>query len=58
MFEIDPPKVESLRATPRDQGKRRFVLLTIPGGDPFDLIGPMAVLREANFFLELRRSDD
>ena len=24
----------------------------MPGGDPFDLIGPMAVLREANFYLE------
>ena len=24
----------------------------MPGGDPFDLIGAMAMLREANFFLE------
>ncbi len=26
--------------------------MTMPGGDPFDLIGSMAMLREANFFLE------
>jgi transcriptional regulator GlxA family with amidase domain len=52
MLEFDVPRVESLRATPRDEGKRRFVLVTVPDGDPFDLIGPMAVLREANFFLE------
>ena len=52
MLEFDVPRVESLRAAPRDGGKRRFVLVTVPGGDPFDLIGPMAVLREANFFLE------
>ena len=51
MIEVDVPRVESLRATPRDEGKR-CVLVTVPGGDPFDLIGPMAVLREANFFLE------
>jgi transcriptional regulator GlxA family with amidase domain len=52
MFEINPPKVESLSAIPRDEGKRRFVFVTMPGSDPFDLIGPMAVVREANFFLE------
>jgi transcriptional regulator GlxA family with amidase domain len=52
MLEIDVPKVESLRAIPRDKGKRRCVLVTVPGSDPFDLIGSMAVLREANFFLE------
>lgn len=52
MLAFDVPRVESLRAAPRDGGKRRFVLVTVPGGDPFDLIGPMAVLREANFFLE------
>jgi len=52
MLAFDVPRVESLRAAPRDGGKRRFVLVTMPDGDPFDLIGPMAVLREANFFLE------
>jgi transcriptional regulator GlxA family with amidase domain len=51
MIEVDVPRVESLRATPRGEGKR-CVLVTVPGGDPFDLIGPMAVLREANFFFE------
>ena len=34
MLEFDVPRVESLRATPRDEGKRRFVLVTMPGGDP------------------------
>ena len=52
MLAFDVPRVESLRATPRDEGKRRFVLVTMPGSDPFDLIGSMAVVREANFFLE------
>ena len=50
-FDIDAPTVESVRATPRDHGKRRFVLVTMPGSDPFDLIAPMTVLREANFYL-------
>jgi transcriptional regulator GlxA family with amidase domain len=51
MIEFDVPRVESIRGTPRDRGQRRFVLVTMPDGDPFDLIGAMAVLREANFFL-------
>jgi len=51
MFEFDIPTVDSVRATVRDSGKRRFVFVTMPDGDPFDLIGPMAVLREANFIL-------
>ena len=37
MLELDVPKVESLHAVPRDGGKRRFVLVTMPGSDPFDL---------------------
>jgi transcriptional regulator GlxA family with amidase domain len=52
MFEFDVPTVDSIQATPRDHGKRRFVFVAVPDGDPFDLIGPLAVLREANFFLE------
>jgi transcriptional regulator GlxA family with amidase domain len=52
MLEFDAPKVESLRATPRDGVKRRFVLVTMPGSDPFDLFASMAVVREANFYLE------
>jgi transcriptional regulator GlxA family with amidase domain len=52
MLEFDAPRVESLRAAPRDGVKRRFVLVTMPGGDPFDLFGSMAVVREANFYLE------
>jgi hypothetical protein len=52
MLEFDIPRVEFLRATPRVEGKLRCVLVTVPGSDPFDLIGSMAVLREANVFLE------
>ncbi len=51
MIEFDVPRVESIWGTPRDRGQRRFVLVTMPDGDPFDLIGAMAVLREANFIL-------
>lgn len=53
MFDFELPTVDSLSALPREHGKRRFVLVTVPGGDPFDIIGPLTVLREANFFLEL-----
>src|SRR5262245_48005916 len=52
MLDFDAPRVESLRAVPRDAAKRRFVLVTMPGSDPFDLFGCMAVVREANFYLE------
>jgi transcriptional regulator GlxA family with amidase domain len=58
MLEFDTPKVESLRAIPRETGKRRFVLVTMPGGDPFDLSGPIAVLREANYLLEMSGRPD
>src|SRR5262245_66524650 len=51
MLEFDAPTVESIRAAPRDGVKRRFVLVTMPGGDPFDLFGSLAVGREANFYL-------
>src|SRR5262245_27091810 len=51
MFEIEAPRVGSIRAKPRDAAPRRFVLVTVPDGDPFDVIAPMAVLREANFYL-------
>lgn len=50
MLEFDLPAVEAIRALPRS--RRRVLFVTMPGGDPFDLVGPMAVLREANFFLE------
>ena len=50
MIEVDVPRVESLRATPRDEGKRRFVLVTMPDADPFELIGPMAVCAKRTSF--------
>ncbi|MGD8818373.1 MAG: AraC family transcriptional regulator, partial [Acidobacteriota bacterium] len=52
MLQVEVPKVESIQAIPRDHGRRHFVFVAVPDADPFDLIGPMAVLREANFFLE------
>ena len=50
MLEFDVPAVESVRGIPRSEGGRHVLFVTMPDGDPFDLIGPMAVLREANFF--------
>lgn len=52
MLQVDVPKVDALQITPRANGHRRFVLVAVPDGDPFDIIGPLTVLREANFFLE------
>lgn len=52
MLQADIPTVDTLQITPRTDGGRRFVLVAVPDGDPFDIIGPLAVLREANFFLE------
>jgi len=51
MLQIDIPKVDSVQATPRGEGGRRVLFVVVPGGDPFDLIGPMAVIQEANLFL-------
>ena len=52
MFEFEVPTVDSVQALPRRGKGLRFVLVAVPGGDPFDVIGPLAVIREANFFLE------
>jgi transcriptional regulator GlxA family with amidase domain len=51
MFEFEIPTVDSIRVSSRQKKKRRIVFVTMPDGDPFDLIAPMAVFREANFFL-------
>ncbi|MFW6089075.1 MAG: GlxA family transcriptional regulator [Gemmatimonadota bacterium] len=51
MLEANIPTVDTLKAAPR-AARRRFVLVAVPDGDPFDIIGPLTVLREANFFLE------
>ena len=44
MFEFEVPTVDSIQAIPRRRKKRRFVLVAVPDGDPFDVIGPMAVI--------------
>ena len=45
------PPVDSLLTMPRREQKRTVLFVTMPDGDPFDLIGPMTVLREANYFI-------
>ena len=51
MPKFDFPPVDSLLVAPRRKQKRRVLFVTMPDGDPFDLIGPMTVLREANYFI-------
>ena len=57
-FDFELPTVDSIRALARGGPKRRFVFVTVPDGDPFDLIAPVAVLREANYFLEVSGRPD
>jgi len=52
MVQADIPRVDSVQAIPRGEGRGRFLLVAIPGADPFDLIGPLTVIQEANLFLE------
>ena len=52
MLSFDMPIVESVLALPKLQNPRRVVFVCVPNGDPFDLVGPLAVLREANYILE------
>ena len=51
MLEVDMPTVDSVQATPRTQGRRRVLFVAVPDADPFDLIGPLTVLHEANYIL-------
>lgn len=52
MFHVDIPTVDRLPVAPPDGAPRRFVIVAVPDADPFDIVGPLTVLREANFFLE------
>jgi transcriptional regulator GlxA family with amidase domain len=52
MFHVEIPKVERLPVAPPDGASRRFILVAVPDADPFDIIGPLTVLSEANLFLE------
>ena len=51
MLAFTVPKIRSLSSIPKSSGRRRVVLVTMPNGDPFDLIGPMTVLQDADWQL-------
>ena len=51
-MEFLAPKVKSIRSSRESTRRRRVVFVTVPGGDPFDLIGPMMVLLDTNWQLE------
>ncbi len=52
MLEFSFPKIGMLSSIPKSRDRRRVVFVTMPDGDPFDLIGPMTVLHDANWQLE------
>jgi transcriptional regulator GlxA family with amidase domain len=52
MLEFTVPKISSLSSIPRCESRRRVLLVATPDGDPFDLIGPLTVLHDANWQLE------
>lgn len=52
MPEFVAPKVKAVSPGPGNSVRRRVVFVTVPGGDPFDLIGPLMVLEDANWQLE------
>ena len=52
MPEFSLPKIRTLSSIPKSRGRRRVVFVTMPDGDPFDLIGPMTVLHDTNWQLE------
>lgn len=52
MLEFSAPKITTLSSIPKSTGRRRVVFVTMPDGDPFDLIGPLTVLHDANWQLE------
>ena len=51
MPEFIVPKLHSLAAIPKAQKRKRIVFVTMPDGDPFDLIGPMTVIMDADWQL-------
>jgi transcriptional regulator GlxA family with amidase domain len=52
VFQVEIPAVETLPQVRGDGAKRHVVVVAVPDADPFDVIGPMTVLVEANIFLE------
>ncbi len=51
MLEFSVPKLTTLSSIPKSTGRRRVLLVATPGGDPFDLIGPLTVLHDTNWQL-------
>lgn len=51
-MEFSAPRVKSIRSSRSSTRRRRVVFVTVPDGDPFDLIGPMMVLLDTNWQLE------
>lgn len=51
MPEFSLPKIKTLSSIPKSRGRRRVVFVTMPNGDPFDLIGPLTVLHDADWQL-------
>ena len=51
-MDFSAPKVKSIRSSREATRRRRVVFVTVPGGDPFDLIGPLMVLQDTNWQLE------
>lgn len=52
MLEFTVPTLTMLPEFKESEKRRRVVLVTVPDGDPFDLIGPLTVLRDTNWQLE------
>ena len=52
MPEFLVPKLTTLSSIPKSTGRRRVLFVTMPDGDPFDLIGPMTVLNDANWHMD------
>lgn len=51
-MEFSAPRVKSIRSSRSSTRRRRVVFVTVPGGDPFDLVGPLMVLLDTNWQLE------
>lgn len=52
MLEFSVPKLATLSSIPKSKSRKRVLLVAMPDGDPFDLIGPLTVLNDANWHLE------
>ena len=51
MLDFSVPTISSLSSLPKSAHRHRAVFVTMPNGDPFDLIGPMTVLHDANWHI-------